>query len=656
MPNLGVMQKIQSLYDDIQRFLTSGTPSSTKRLLLVFRFTQISIILALISMLYFTTPQSLGSYISVCVILSASIAFIEYITRLLKNGSKRKSVNLFLGLLLLLLPYVIWFEGGVLSPAITLLPVLIMFAALYATFFDFIITVSLLTIAVLFVCLNSFYGWLPSNSVQELNGLPRLISVLIVATASIFTTWAIGSDLHAALEEIDEDHKKVQKSHNKAQQLSDFDLLTGLHNRQSSKNLYYKMLSSLEKSSQRIVFFFIDLDSFKSINDLFDHSAGDEVLITMADRIQHAVPEGSIVGRMGSDKFTVFLKAHKDFNEEVLAKKILKKLSETHDLLGSPAAITASIGIASSTSDNFNLLLKKAEMAMYQIKNKVHNSFYHYSAELEETYMKNTIILDQLKDGIEQDLFELHYQPKIDIKTNKTIGVEALIRWVKDNPNSYGPGEFMPAIEKTRLVHDIGYWVITEACKTGKYWHDLGHQLTMSVNVSSKQLTDEGFANQVKDILESSAFPAEHLQIELTEQFLINENDQVNNQLESLKELGVSLAIDDFGTGYSNIGYLTRLNVDSLKIDQSFVRQLSDPDGIRSIIKAITKTAKVMGMNVIVEGVETDYEMEQVAELGCDIGQGYLWSKPKTANQLLDQLSASRQSSSDSQLLSYEGG
>lgn len=652
VPVLGLMQTIKKIYKDKIQLVSSDLPSSDRRLVLVFHFVQVTILFGLINMLYKAVSESIDDYLPVCVLLCFSLAFLQYISNLLKNGQKRKSVNIFFGLLLIILPYVVWFEGGLLSPAIAFFPGLMMFAALYANVRDFSVVVALFTISVFIVCLNGIYGWLPTNPAHELSGIPRLISTLIVSATSIYATWAIGTDLHVALNELDEEHKQVRESQNRVQSLSRFDLLTGLHNRKSAKDIYNENLIKLDKNKQKIALFFIDLDNFKSINDLFDHSAGDEVIKTIANRIQLAAPEDAIVSRMGGDEFTVFILVDNDFDEDKLAQKILRGVSLTHHLFGSPAAITASIGVASSSEDNFDLLLKKADMAMHLTKNKEKNGYHHYSVELEEMYMKNTIILDQLKDGVNQELFELYYQPKIDIKTNETIGVEALIRWVKNNPNNYGPGEFMPVMESTHLVHDIGDWVIKEACKTGKYWHDLGHKLTMAVNVSSKQLTNDGFAGQVQAILEASKFPAEYLQIELTEQFLINENDIVNKQLEKLKNIGVSLAIDDFGTGYSNIGYLTRLNVDALKIDQSFVRQLSDTDGIHSVIRAITKTAKVMGMKVVVEGVETPYEMEQVAELGCDIAQGYLWSKPKPASQLITQLNLFKKTPFDSLILS----
>ncbi|MEB8434297.1 EAL domain-containing protein [Cocleimonas sp. KMM 6892] len=634
------MHKIKQLYKAKKRLISSDLPTSDRRLVLVFRFVQVTILLNLINILYLSISQSVDDYLPLFVLLLFPLFIVEYINRLVKCGQRRKSINIFLGLALVILPFVVWFEGGLLSPTIIMIPAFVMFAALYATFRDFVVTVTILTIAVFIVCLNGIYGWLPSNPAHQLSGFPRLIATFIATVTSVYVTWAIGTDLHVALKEVDTEHEQVKKSQSRVEALSQFDLLTGLHNRKSSKDIFNKMFLELDKTRQRMVFFFIDLDSFKSINDLFDHSAGDEVIITIADRIQLAVPEGTIVGRMGGDEFTAFLVVDKDFDEDKLAKKILKYISKKHHLFGSPAAVTASIGVASSNEDSFDLLLKKADMAMYLTKNKEKNGYHHYTAELEKKHMKNTIIQDQLKDSLKQELFELHYQPKIDIHTNETIGVEALIRWVKNNPNNYGPGEFMPVMESTKLVHDIGDWVIKEACKTGKHWHDLGHPLTMAVNVSSKQLTNDAFAEQVKAILEVTKFPPEYLQIELTEQFLINENEIVNKQLESLKRLGVSLAIDDFGTGYSNIGYLTRLNVDALKIDQSFVRQLSDPDGICSVIRAITKTAKVMGMKVVMEGIETPYELEQVAELGCDIGQGYLWSKPKPASQLLEQLSS----------------
>jgi EAL domain-containing protein (putative c-di-GMP-specific phosphodiesterase class I) len=223
------------------------------------------------------------------------------------------------------------------------------------------------------------------------------------------------------------------------------------------------------------------------------------------------------------------------------------------------------------------------------------------------------------------------------------MGVEALIRWPQNNPQNYTPDQFMGVIESTDLVHEVGDWVIKEACIACKAWHQKGHKISVAVNVSAQQLLNPMFADKVQTFLSSVQLPPEYLEIELTERYLVDNGSDVEKQLAVLRKIGVKLAIDDFGTGYSNISYLTDLDVDVLKLDQSFVQQLQSNQSVKYIVEGIIKVAHVMGMDVVAEGVETREEMQQVIDLGCEVGQGYHWSKPVTFNDMVMYLAEHRQ-------------
>lgn len=326
----------------------------------------------------------------------------------------------------------------------------------------------------------------------------------------------------------------------------------------------------------------------------------------------------------------------KVFDEKEIADSLLSVLEKPHLLFGTSTRVTASIGFACTQNDDFNTLCRKADMAMFQSKQSGKNSYHKYSKQLEHDYMKKLNIINGLKSALRDNLLELHYQPKIDLETKKVISVEALVRWFKKNPMNYTPAQFVEVIESTEQIHDIGLWIIQQACHDCKLWHEEGYFISVAVNVSAKQLSKEGFSQQVEHILKTIGLNRPgYLEIELTERFIIRKNDIVTKELASLKKLGISIAIDDFGTGYSNMSYLTTLKVDVLKLDQCFVRQLDKNNKrAKSVIKAITGVAKVLGISVVAEGIETERDLKRLKDMGCQIGQGYFWSKPTSGAEL----------------------
>ena len=338
----------------------------------------------------------------------------------------------------------------------------------------------------------------------------------------------------------------------------------------------------------------------------------------------------------------------------MLAKEILISLSEPHIIFGTRAEITASVGITviNDRHISFDNTRKQADMAMYKSKQSGKNDFHYYSEDLHRDYMKNLTIVSALKNALSDNLFDLYYQPKIEIESNQVIGTEALLRWNRHNPNRLSPADFIPVIESTELIHTIGAWVIEQACLECKKWHQEGHLISIAVNVSALQLARAGFYEVVIDALKVSELEAHYLEIELTEHSLVQENPIIQTHLKHLKKIGIKLAIDDFGTGYSNMGYLTSMEIDTLKLDRSFISGIDKTPDSLVIVKAINEMATVLGIQVVAEGVEEEAERKLLETMGCSIGQGYFWSKALPSNELLEFLNVHSPSTKQSSLAS----
>jgi len=358
------------------------------------------------------------------------------------------------------------------------------------------------------------------------------------------------------------------------------------------------------------------------------------------------IGESDIACRLGGDEFVVFIRVPLDFALDRFAMNLMDSVAQPHFILGAEAEVTASIGVAvvSECGVSFDDVRKKADMAMYNAKQSGKNCYHCYSDELDKEYMKNLNIVNGLKDALSHGLLDLSFQPKVNIQSGKIEGAEALLRWNRGNPEGVRPDEFIPIIESTELIHGIGAWVIKEACIACQQWHDAGYRISVAANVSALQLTRATFQDAVLDALQVSQLDPRFLEIELTEHSLIKENSEVKAQLRALKKLGVGLAIDDFGTGYSNMSYLTRLKVDVLKLDRSYISQICKSEDHLVIVTAIIQMAKVLGMKVVAEGIETEREKQLLQGLRCDFGQGFLWSRAVPSAELLGLLKYSLKS------------
>jgi diguanylate cyclase (GGDEF)-like protein/PAS domain S-box-containing protein len=426
--------------------------------------------------------------------------------------------------------------------------------------------------------------------------------------------------------------------------LAFYDALTGLPNRPMLEDHLRLALSAARRQQKTVALMFLDIDHFKQINDSMGHAAGDLLLKETAQRILSCVREGDTVSRMGGDEFVILLPDCGELSQAIspgaisVAEKIQKTLAQPVQLAGHEVSVTVSIGIALYPSDALNGsdLVKHADIAMYHAKSQGRDNFQFYTVQMNEALMERLSLERAMKKAIEENQFRLYYQPRIDVKSGRIVGLEALIRWQHQELGSISPARFIPLAEETGHILPIGEWVLRTACQQCQEW--IGSGLwkgmgTMAVNVSPRQFQQAGFVDVVHDALAESGLTPERLEIEVTEGTLIH-GSAPEATLISLRELGVQVAIDDFGTGYSSLSYLKRFPLDVLKIDQSFIRDLSDNPNDAAITLAIISMAKNLQLRVVAEGVETPEQYAFLKSNGCDECQGYLFSKPQPVESI----------------------
>ncbi len=421
--------------------------------------------------------------------------------------------------------------------------------------------------------------------------------------------------------------------------LAHFDQLTKLPNRTLFLDRLSMSITQSERSHSRIGLLFIDLDNFKHFNDSMGHSVGDKILIEAARRLSSCARESDTVARLSGDEFTIILNnIESDKDIKALCHRILNTLNSPLQMMERQMFMTASIGYAIYPDDDKELtgLLVKADAAMYEAKRSGRNAYRQYIKGMHLYSFDHMALETDLRLALKRDEFELYYQPQIQLSTGKVVGNEALIRWNHPDRGLLTPIHFIEITEKTGLIIPIGNWVLKEACMQQVCWmKEALNPMSVSVNISAIQFYQVGFCEIVESIIIESGIKPEHLILELTENLCMTDVVTVLETLESLHNLGIKLAVDDFGTGYSNLSYLKKFPIDSLKIDQSFIRNIDKEPVNIEIVKAIAALGKSMSLELIAEGVETVAEMELAKSCGCAFVQGYLYAKPLPAATLI---------------------
>jgi len=438
--------------------------------------------------------------------------------------------------------------------------------------------------------------------------------------------------------------------------LAYYDELTELPNRELFSQSLERTIGIADRDNQKFAVLFIDLDRFKRINDTLGHSVGDELLKDVADRLAKCtratdtvahldpVESGNIkLARLGGDEFVVKLYGI-DAVETVaaIASRIIDALTPPFTCAGHQFVVTPSIGIALYPQDGHTgeELLMNADSAMYRAKNVGRNNYKFYSETMRTKSLHRLDLESLIRNAIEEEQFELHFQPKVDAESCRIVGAEALLRWHHRDRGEISPENFIPIAEETGLIVPIGRWVLHEACKQVKVWSTSPvRAVPVSVNISSHQFRDGGLVKDVFDAVSDAGIDTTLLELEITESVLLQDVDKTLIQLNALKEAGISLSIDDFGTGYSSLGYLKRFPIDTIKIDRSFVKDLHNDTDDAAICAAIIAMSTQLGLNVVAEGVETREQLEFLRHHGCNHVQGFLFSQALSATDFLVMLS-----------------
>ncbi|HEV2112254.1 MAG TPA: EAL domain-containing protein, partial [Gammaproteobacteria bacterium] len=419
-------------------------------------------------------------------------------------------------------------------------------------------------------------------------------------------------------------------------QLAHYDNLTGLPNRALLRDRLGQAIHDAKRRDAKLAVLFLDLDRFKTVNDSLGHETGDRLLQAVAARLRESMRDSDTISRQGGDEFLLILRDVADAHSVAhLAEKLLEVISKPYTLGEYQLHITPSIGISLFPDDatDFDSLIRNADAAMYQAKENGRSSYQFFTQEMNTRAYERLSMESSLRLGIQRGEFTLHYQPQLDLRTGRIVCAEALLRWNRPDKAEITPAVFVPILESSGLIGEVGEWVLREACRQNRVWQQQGlPRIPIAVNLSAIQFNRRNMADMIGGILDETGLEAKYLELEFTESAVMRDTRDVGTTIHRLDELGVRLALDDFGTGYSSLGYLRRFHLDKIKIDQSFVQDLSlDPDDA-AITVAIIGMAQDLKVAVVAEGVETREQGEFLRRHGCDAIQGFYFSKPLSAD------------------------
>jgi diguanylate cyclase (GGDEF)-like protein len=459
--------------------------------------------------------------------------------------------------------------------------------------------------------------------VQALQMLQRSLDVTLVRMGESFE-----AERRRAHDELDRQQEELSF-------MATHDPLTGLPNRALIIDRLGHMLGRSRRNRTPVAALFIDLDNFKSINDSLGHAAGDELLRAVAARLQGVVRESDALGRLGGDEFVVVAEELSlAAGPELIAERMLEALRQPFRIPGhedTPLTVNASVGVAAASGGSAGELLRDADIAMYRAKWDGKNRYVVFESAMQDALRNRMVMEMDLRAAVQNEEFFLLYQPTFDLQTMTTTGVEALIRWASPDRGLVQPNDFVPLLEETGMIVEVGRWVLAEACAQGAAWHRAGHGIDVAVNVSARQLDSDELIDDVRQALEQSGMPPKSLTIEVTETAIMRNADETARRLAAVKDLGARIAIDDFGTGYSSLAHLQRFPVDSLKIDRSFIAALADGREAEQLIRTLVQLGKALCLETHAEGIERHQELAILREQNCEGGQGFLYARPLDA-------------------------
>jgi diguanylate cyclase (GGDEF)-like protein len=464
--------------------------------------------------------------------------------------------------------------------------------------------------------------------IQDVYHMYDIWSISITTLLTILVAITIGK----LADKLRSEQHSLQMAIEKMEYMAYHDYLTGLPNRW---NFEIKLKSALEYAKQSntlLAVLFLDLDRFKLINDSLGHAVGDKLLKDVSKRIQAILKNEDCLARQGGDEFILFLSCVSTKSEvETLVSSIHQLIQAPFKIDSKEYFISSSIGISFYPTNGITLeeLIQQADIAMYTAKEKGGNGYQWYNSAKQQEIHDVVKIETHLRKALQKNEFSLHYQPLVDLKHGKFFGFEALIRWENSELGKIPPGEFIPLAEEIGIISQLGEWVLREACLKAKTFSRIAQEpIKIAVNISSKQFQEDHFFTIVQQVLKETKLPPSQLELEITESVSLENIDTVINKLNALKRMGISISIDDFGTGYSSISYLKYLPVNTLKIDQTFVKNMLTNLKDRALVESVISLAKSFGFNVIAEGVENKEQLELLRSFDCVSAQGYFFSKP----------------------------
>jgi len=426
------------------------------------------------------------------------------------------------------------------------------------------------------------------------------------------------------------------------------DLLTRLPNRALFKDRLNISLAQARRNKSKVAVMFLDLDRFKVVNDTLGHAMGDRLLQSVATRLENCVRKCDTLSRFGGDEFTLLLPNVSSAEDaRVIARKVINVLKAPFILGDHEVFVGVSIGIAvyPNGGETVDQLIQNADVAMYHVKGRGKDGYQFFSDTMAVSGSNRLSLERDIRNALDRNEFKVFYQPQISAINGKVVGVEALVRWQHPTRGLVYPGEFIPLAEETKLMSDISDWVLMTACQEVKGWIDSGHHdIRLSVNFSPLQVEHPKFVQRLLNQLEKSGFPAKNLEIELTENVIMNDLEHMTKKLSQLSEHGLTIAIDDFGTGYSSLNYLRQLPIHTLKVDQSFIHDIQDSMDEACIVNAIVSMAHGLKLNIVAEGVETKAQLEYLKSLGCQEIQGFYFGKAEPAQRALALINQSTRS------------
>jgi diguanylate cyclase (GGDEF)-like protein len=421
--------------------------------------------------------------------------------------------------------------------------------------------------------------------------------------------------------------------------LAQFDPLTGIPNRQFFSDQLSRATARCRREGRKVTLLYLDLDDFKIVNDTLGHAAGDLLLQEVSARIRRSIRAGDVVARLGGDEFAVLLEGlGSPLEVEAVAKGLLETIGKPYQIADRQVSVTASIGITMYPSDDVDtqVLLKNADIAMYEAKGRGRNTFTFFTARMHEELLEYHELERDIRDALAAGQFRVVYQPKVNLLTKRLEGLEALLRWDSPTRGEVAPTVFIPVAEESGHIVPMGYWVLHEVCRSLKDWEQRGLPLVpVSINVSARQFQLPDFHRRFGEVLADHGVDPGYIEIEITEGLVMEDIDASQRSLRQLKDLGVRISVDDFGTGYSCLAYLHSFPIDVLKIDRSFVERVGTDGGSEVIVDAIISLARSLKLSTVAEGVETMGQMEFLMERGCSVAQGFLFGMPMGPEMVL---------------------